>query len=123
MSDRLSFETIQKGNYSGHRSPADYVVKDARAWQKLWEQTHSNATPEPNLPVVDFNREMVLGVYLGQRNRGGYDIKISDLVEGEGHLEVMVVETTPGLMATNGLTQSYHLIKTARTDREIKFVR
>ena len=127
MSDTIDtkFETIGQGKYCGHNTTAEYVIRDASAWQDLWKQTKSNSFPQPAVPEIDFSKEMVLGAYLGQRRRGGYGIEISKVQERGNCLEVYIKESTPkpGMMTTMALTQPYHLVKTALTDKEVKFVR
>lgn len=68
---------------------------------------------------------MVLGVYLGSRNSGGYDIEISNLLEQDNCLEVYVTESTPtlGRATTYAFTQPYHLVKTAKTKKGVKFIK
>lgn len=126
MSDTIDtkFETIDKGYYCGHTSSAEYVVRDASEWQRLWKQTR-NSVPQPAVPEIDFSKEMVLGAYLGQKSSGGYGIKISRVQERDNCLEVDVKESAPepGMITTMALTQPYHLVKTALTDKEVKFIR
>ncbi len=119
------FETIEKGFYCGHSYSADYVIRDQSEWEKLWGKTNSIRSPRPIVPKIDFTNEMVLGVYLGQRSSGGYSIEITKLVKKTDCLEAHVTEGTPNrnMMVTMALTQPYHLVKTAKTDKEIKFVR
>jgi len=125
MSDTIDtkFETIGKGSYCGHETAAEYVIRDASAWKDLWKQTNSNSSSQPPIPEIDFSKEMILGAYLGQKNSGGYGIKISRVQERDNCLEVYVEKSAPklGMMTTMALTQPYHLVKTALTDKEVIF--
>ena len=117
------FETIGSGAYCGHFSQGDYVVKDGQQWSNLWDKVNSINIPQPALPLIDFNNDMVIAVFLGTKRSGGYGIQISELRETDNCLEVSVVETAPGGWVTMALTQPYHLIKTSLTDKEVKFIR
>lgn len=117
------FETIGSGAYCGHFLQGDYVVKDGQQWSNLWDKVNSINIPQPALPLIDFNNDMVIAVFLGTKRSGGYGIQISELRETDNCLEVSVVETAPGGRVTMALTQPYHLIKTSLTDKEVKFIR
>ena len=125
MSDTIDtkFEKIDKEYYCGHDTAAEYVIKDLSAWQDLWNQTNLNKSSQPPIPKIDFSKEMILGAYLGQRSSGGYDIEISKVQEKDNCLEVYIKESTPNplMIVSGGLTQPYHLVKTAVTDKEVKF--
>ena len=119
------FETIDKDTYCKHDSHRDYVIKDNVNWQNLWAKVHGSKIPQPKTPIIYFKKDMVLGVFLGVRSSGGYGIEISRIHERDNCLEVYVEESTPapGTMQTQALTQPYHLVKTALTDKKIKYIR
>lgn len=125
MADSLEkkFENIGLGVYCGHFLQGDYVVKDEQQWSNLWGKVNSINIPQLALPLIDFNNDMVIAVFLGTKRTGGYSIKISGIKETDDCLEVSVVETAPGGRVTMALTQPYHLIKTSLTDKEVKFIR
>ncbi len=142
MKDTLErkFETVDKGLYCGDNSPASYVVRTQAEWQVLWTRTNSIRFPEPPAPKINFAREMVLGICLGSRRSGGYDIEISNLLERDDCLEVYVTESAPtprdvGIYAYTlpyqhaptpidvAFTQPYHLVKTAKTKKEVNFIK
>ncbi len=119
----LTFETISKQAYSGHEMKADYVIRDAEDWQDLWSITNSQIIPEPGMPNVDFNNEMIIAAFQGEHSTGGYSIEILKIIEKENSVEVFIRETTPepGAILTQAFTQPYHIIKTKRVNKEVEF--
>lgn len=126
----LTFETILKGDYSGHNERKDYVIRDSSEWEDLWGKVQSRVLPTPisaitDLPDIDFNDEMVIAVFQGSRSTGGYAIEITKIVEKENSVEVFVKETAPSpdSLVTQAFTQPHHIVKTKRVDKEVIFRR
>lgn len=126
MADSLDtkFETIDSGKYCGHRTAGQYVIRDNAEWQNLWGKVNSDKIPQPEAPVVNFKEQMVLGVFLGEKNSGGYGIEISSIQETDSCLEVYIKEEAPqpGGAYTTALTQPYHLVKLPLTGKEVMFM-
>jgi len=117
------FDTIEKGYYGGHKPKAEYVIKDEKEWEKIWNSTYSICTPKPDAPTIDFSKDMVIAVYQGEFNTGGYGIEIKQITEGSNSLEVIVEETFPGPndMVTMAFSQPYHIVKTEKSDKNVTF--
>lgn len=61
----------QRTNVTG-KSLTTVVVKTEGEWQSLWAQHTGKA--EEKAPAVDFSKEMVVGVFLGERRKAGYSV-------------------------------------------------
>ncbi|MBI3552265.1 MAG: protease complex subunit PrcB family protein [Elusimicrobia bacterium] len=62
-----------KGQASAICEKKTVVVKNDKEWGDLWKQ---HAGEEAKAPKVDFTREMVVAVFLGQRPKAGYQVDI-----------------------------------------------
>lgn len=116
----MPMTSIARGGISNVMEPREAVVRSAGDWQALWRD---HAGPGAAAPEVDFSTEMVVGVFLGARNTGGYDVEITG-VEPEGTgLVVRCTETTPGpgAMLAQVITSPFHLVRVARTDGDVRF--
>jgi hypothetical protein len=115
------FKTLDANFYCKQTTPSQHVVRGNNEWQDLWNIICPYDTKPPR---VDFNKEMVLGVFLGQKPSAGYDIEISSLIEKDDCLEVYVKKTkpSPGSMCASVLTQPYHVISTEKVNKDIKYV-
>lgn len=121
MLEAPNTRTIAKGDQSNVDDAKQVLVRTEAEWTKLWQQ-HAPGQPRP---VVDFSREMVLGVFMGSRPNAGFSTAIvSATAAPDGALIVRYTETMPGAGSVTAqiLTFPYHLAaipKSAVTD--VKF--
>ncbi len=118
-----SFTTIDQGSQSGVRERKSLVIKSAEEWETLL-QTHrmprgSAASGAP----IDFSREMVVAVFMGEKPSGGYGIAITrieaDYENQQLRITVHERNPPPNTLSTQALTQPYHIIKLAKIDLPI----
>src|SRR5262249_47458250 len=83
--------TVEKGDQSNIDAPRQVVIRDAAEWRKLWQQ-HAPDRPVPN---VDFSKESVAAVFMGNRSTAGYNIAIISTTDANGALIVKYMETAP----------------------------
>lgn len=119
----LPFITIEKGTYSGIIEPSYVAVKGEDEWNKLWARHVSNIIPKPDAPKIDFPREMVIGVFTGQKESGGYTVEIVNVLKEEGVIKVLYKERVPlpEEVVSAVFTQPYHFIKMPKEDLEVIF--
>jgi hypothetical protein len=116
-----TFTTVARGDQSGVEDAREVVVRTAAEWKSLW-QVHAPGRP---MPPVDFEKAMVVGVFLGFRSSGGYGVTVS-AIEREGDaLVVSFREDRPaaGAITTQVLTFPYHLVRTDRVPGRVTFRR
>jgi len=116
----IEFTTIESGALSGVTEPMDLVVKGESEWDYLWDLTHRNLVPKPDLPKIDFKKEMVLASLMGERTSSGYKIEICAVTLEEGIIEVKVKNhETPGNLTL--MTQPYHIVTIPKYPYKIEF--
>jgi hypothetical protein len=121
-----SFVTLAKGSQSGVRERKLVVIRSESDWQALWN-THASLSVTPKkLPLVDFQTEMIIAVFSGEKLTGGYGIEITRIQEESTKhtLEAVVHESKPppGAMVIQALTQPYHIVKLTRNELPVTFV-
>ena len=111
--NQISFQTIEKGLRSGVREPLQIVIRGQAAWKDLWQQHAAIKTNPPPAPAIDFNKEIAVGVFLGEKPTGGYDVEIVRAERVDGTLLISFVENTPrpGAMVTQAITQPFHIVR------------
>ena len=75
--------------------PRTLHIANPRQWEKLWREHRGADEPAP---AVDFEREMVVAIFLGERPTGGYAVEVSmkpDPLEPAQRLVVYYKEVTP----------------------------
>jgi len=113
------FRTVERGSQSNIDAARQVVIRSAAEWTSFW-RTHNFDKPAPQ---VDFDKEMVLGVFMGSRPTGGYSVKITGVTERDGSLVVTYSQTSPrpGAMTAQVLTFPYHLVAVPKRSGEVKF--
>ena len=115
----LSIATVAKGHRSGIREPLQTVIRNQDEWNPIWKR-HSSIDTNPSIaPIIDFNREMVVGVFLGEKRMGGYEVEIVRAERRDSSLYFYYQEKSPppGAMITQVLTQPFHLVRVAKYDK------
>ena len=104
QSSTVSFTTIARGQQSG---------VDARSAVLIQDEARLKAQGIRPQQAVDFNRESVVAVYMGEQKTGGYSVEITSVKLEGGKLVVTVKQNrpSPGAMVTQALTQPYHAVK------------
>jgi len=110
---QVLLHTIAKGIRSGIREPSQIAIRNQTEWQQLWREHSSASTAPASLPTVDFDKELVAAVFLGEKPSGGYGVEISSAEVIDRALTVFVKETSPspGAIVTQGFNQPFHIVR------------
>lgn len=123
VQEELGFTTISVGTHSGYLSQANLVIQDSQAWVDLWNQHMLFMVESMPVPEVDFSTNMVVAVFMGEVNTGGYALHIYEVVETGSTVIVKMERTEPGpkCIVPQVLTQPYHMVQIARTEKSVTF--
>ncbi len=113
-----------KGNHCGITEPKQIVITDAKEWAEIWKQVHRGKIPVPKVPDIDFNKNMVLAVFMGQKPTSGYAIQITEVARSNGEVFAKLKETAPtkGAIVLQVLTQPFHIVVVPKVDAKVRFV-
>jgi len=113
----VPFEIVSTGNYGGIKQKNNIIIKNQQELLDLWSK------PSSELLEVDFETEMIIAIFMGEFGSGGYSTEIITLEEDVDNLKVTIENTFPADNCYLPLipTQPSHIIKTKKTDKEIKF--
>lgn len=116
--DSIAFELS-----SGINQARSFVIKDAAAWNDLWQRIYATQTPVPPLPDVDFSTQMVVASALGSKPSGGYNVLLTEAAQDTGGLVIAVRATSPGAhcFVTLAFTQPIDIARLARTGGDVRF--
>jgi hypothetical protein len=109
----------------GFHDPVRMLVKDGQTWKATWGQANANLAPIPGLPPVDFGREMVAVVSLGEKATGGWSVEVVGVKTVEGKVRILYAEQgpPPAAAAAQVVTHPWHAAVVARTDLPVEWVR
>ena len=79
--------------------------------------------PAPSLPVIDFDREMIVVASLGTRPSGGYDVVIDGAEQDSTGIQISIRVATPaaGCPVSAVTTQPIDLARIAASDQPVRF--
>ena len=120
----VPFSTLAKGLASGVGQPTQIVVRSQNEWTALWSRHMRAPSAPPPPPSVDFSRDMVVALFMGERPTGGYAIEVTRIERTDAGLAVHYRTTRPdpSAMQMQVLTQPFHLITLLRVDDSVMFV-
>src|SRR5213594_288709 len=120
----VPFSTLAKGLASGVGQPTQIVVRSQNEWTALWSRHMRAPSAPPPPPSVDFSRDMVVALFMGERPTGGYAIEVTQIERTDAGLAIhyRTRRPDPSSMQMQVLTQPYHLITVPRADDPVTFV-
>jgi hypothetical protein len=126
--------SLDSTNMSGVHQRRDVVIKDKAAWAALWAEHVSPvvyitdpvqpALPPRALPDVDFNTQMVIGVFLGMAGNGCNSTSIDSVSSDGKAITVRHSDTVPGIgvMCTMYVPSPAQLVVVPKSDLPVQFV-
>jgi hypothetical protein len=123
VQEKQEFTTVDQGYHSGITSSANYAIYDNETWTSIWNQHMQFMIDPPLPPSVDFSKYTIIAVFMGEVSTGGYAINVYDVVDTGSSTLIKVEKTQPGprTIVTQALTQPYHIIQIAKTNKLVFF--
>lgn len=98
-----------------------YVIQSEKEWEILRKKMNAVNHSQGEVSI-DFDESTVL-VYFDQiRPNGGYTIEIVKVIESDDLITAMYKSTAPSGMATDIMTQPFHVVKISKTSKTVKFL-
>ncbi|WP_306350196.1 protease complex subunit PrcB family protein [Flavobacterium sp. '19STA2R22 D10 B1'] len=109
------YQILTESTYKGKEQKSYEIIETNAQLQDLYY-----AVEDSDIPKIDFNKEKVVALFLGQKNSGGYAIGIKSVVEKKGKIYVTVKKTSPkeGEMSTMAMTNPFCIAK-IKSNKEI----
>lgn len=111
------FTTLYNSEYNGRDETINLIIKNQEELNALFKAVESEQQP-----IVDFNKNQVVVLFLGQKSSGGYSISIDRVEEEAGKITVYKKVQTPqaGENVTMALTNPL-VIAIIHSKKEINF--
>ena len=121
LENHRRFEVIDSGADCQESRASKLVIRDADTWASIWGMTYNKSMAPP----VDFERSMVLAVFMGTQPSAGHSVEIASISETEAMQTDILVPTvlhrTPRGVTLPVITRPYHFVVTAKTDLPVFF--
>lgn len=112
------FEVLHGGAQTGIRANSSQanVVTDRFELNELFKQITARQRPAPEMPTVDFSKNIVIYVARDPKPSGGYGLKVRSVKCNGGLMSVDLQEVNPQGNANQEqtITQPYVLLSTTR---------
>ncbi len=119
---------LRRGTHSPVTVAKNIVARDQASYEAAWNQLFRGSPvgnkPGPP-PPVDFRKEMVLVVFMGQRNTGGYSVSVPKVEALGGKLIVSVEEKSPApdAILIQVLTAPYCLVAVPKSELPVEWTK
>ena len=120
---KIKMEKEWKGYHCGYTEPSRLVIKTEDIWKDVWAKVYAFQLPKPKLPKIDFEKDMIIAVFMGERRSGGFSIEIKKIIKTDKEIVVEVEEREPdpGSIVTMALTQPYHIVVVRISSLPLRF--
>lgn len=114
ISPGIAFEVLKQETYGGRETESHQVIYNQAQLNDLYKELGWT-----NVPNVDFTKNNVVALFMGQKNSGGYSISVRK-VSVDGDTTIVYIKTTkPDGMTTMALTAPYSITVIPKTS-EVK---
>jgi len=120
----VAFETLKQDVYGGMVASKFMIIKNEKDLDLVYSSINKSRTPELEMPTIDFDKETIIALFLGEKNSGGHSIAVEQIMNVNDKVNVVYRITSPkaGEMVTSVMTQPYCIIKIPKTSKEIVFL-
>lgn len=121
--DIIPFQTIEQDFYGGLTNSKFIVIEDINSLEEVYDLLNKYKSPSLEVPKINFDKETVIALFLGEKNSGGYSISVRQIKNENNKVVVEYEIQSPnkGDMVTSVMTQPYCVIKTQKTLKTIVF--
>jgi hypothetical protein len=121
---QTSFTRMLTQRTSGFDEPAELVIRDRAALEAGWARVFNQVQGNP-APAVDFARETVILVALGNRATGGHDVRVNAVARSADGAVVRYSAASPGpgCITTQALTSPVDVVRAPRIAGSVRFER
>jgi hypothetical protein len=117
--ERVEFSEVYHSETQGPHKPVQAVIRDEDGLRKI--------LPGVSLPSVDFGKQQLIVVALGDMPTSGYDIRITsvmyltDRLQGRPPLTMVNYSDTEKGGASDRQSRPIHVVSTRRLEGEVEF--
>ena len=117
--NQVMFRILSQGQSSGLAQQKFLTLRSLTEFAELWT-IHSQTSPAA-MPKINFKRQMVIAVFMGEQHTGGYAIRIENIIESGETLQVEVAlsKPRPGSRRVMMITQPNMIVVLPRSDKKI----
>ena len=117
----LDITLLTEGTHGGFKDAKTLIIKDPKELQEIYSQINMMRRPGLPIPEIDFENEMVIVLFMGEKTSGDYATKVEKVIEKDNSLEIVIKESVPKGITTTVICQPFYFCKINRSNKEIVF--
>ena len=88
----VPFTQVIKQQHSGiNQRRAEVIALEGR-WTQVWDEIHSNVSPKPAIPRIDFEKELLILAAYGETGDACREVQIEKVDRKNGALEISILD-------------------------------
>lgn len=119
----IPFQILAQDTYGGYTDSRFMVIEDNESLTEVFNLLNKTRSPALTIPAINFKKERVIALFLGEKTSGGYSIAVQQIISNNGKINIAYKVTSPKLgdMVTSVMTQPFSIIKIPKTKNVIVF--
>lgn len=120
----VTYTILASGAQSGIAEPMDTIITTEAELDTLWQKHYSYLGVTPETPNIDFKKDVVIGIFLGNQPTTGYWIRMDSLyVNGDQEIVAITMNSGPdsNTVVIDMVTQPFVIASITKTDKHIQF--
>ena len=119
----IPFVELSTGINGDFSKKKNTIITNQKEYNTAWAAAFSRFSDQPKPAQIDFKNKIILLVTMGEKNSGGYTIKIDSIEENEKNIIVTILETSPGkgCITTSMMTYPYQMVEVKNSNKEVIF--
>jgi hypothetical protein len=117
----VTFKQIANSTHSGFARPDMGIISTEKELREFWAKLYARFSPPPSCDtdLIDFSKETVVYVAVGERPNGCYSAKISSITRQAEKLTVSYDECVPdkGCICTQVITAPVDVVKIGKIEK------
>ncbi|WP_294819984.1 protease complex subunit PrcB family protein [uncultured Flavobacterium sp.] len=114
VDNAITFEILKQEAYGGREKESTMVITSQSQLTGLYAELGWG-----DVPSVDFEKNNIVALFMGQKNSGGYSIGVKSISIENNVATIKVLETVPAGMATMAITNPYCIVMVPKTEKVV----
>ncbi|MBL4744950.1 MAG: protease complex subunit PrcB family protein [Flavobacteriaceae bacterium] len=115
------FKELINESQGGFNTAKFLVIKENTSSLETYLQINKIRKPGFDIPEIDYNKQMLFALFMGEKASGGYAISIDHITETANKLRVFIKERSPNGIATMAITSPFCIVLLDKSTKEIVF--
>lgn len=122
--EMVGYTLLVQGIQSGISEAQDLIIDNKAAMDSIWAAHYSYLDFSPEPPEINFDKDIVVGVFLGEKPTTGYWVKLDSIFIENGE-QIVLVSTndkpSDDVDIVQMATQPFFMAATTKTKHNLKF--